>query len=128
MDFSIVRENVIKWLNALESGNYPQGKSFLFAYDRYCCLGVAQKECDLRSTDSRTLSSFEQIGLLGPAGEPNRTHWIVTKFQCLTDLNDEGMSFRDIAQKIRSGMYFTNEFNDYLKEHPLELPKVQWSP
>jgi hypothetical protein len=30
-----------KWLEALRSGDYPQGKDWLFDGEGYCCLGVA---------------------------------------------------------------------------------------
>lgn len=29
-----------KWVEALRSGNYPQGRGYLKCEDRYCCLGV----------------------------------------------------------------------------------------
>lgn len=36
-----MNENVQKWLDALRSGDYEQGKSALRSGDQYCCLGVA---------------------------------------------------------------------------------------
>lgn len=37
-----------KWVEALRSGDYAQGRSFLKMGDEYCCLGVL---CDLMSKD-----------------------------------------------------------------------------
>ena len=31
-----------KWVKALRSGKYKQGKGYLHHADKYCCLGVAQ--------------------------------------------------------------------------------------
>lgn len=36
---------VREWINALRSGKYAQGKSYLRLGDEFCCLGVA---CDLQ--------------------------------------------------------------------------------
>jgi hypothetical protein len=39
------KEFVLEWIEALESGEYRQGRGSLRTYDdKYCCLGVA---CDL---------------------------------------------------------------------------------
>lgn len=35
------RENATKWVAALRSGDYEQGRSALNYNGRYCCLGVA---------------------------------------------------------------------------------------
>lgn len=39
----------VKWIEALRSGKYKQGKGQLKQDDRYCCLGVLQEitNCDL---------------------------------------------------------------------------------
>jgi hypothetical protein len=37
-------ENIKKWVDALRSGKYKQGKGFLNMDGEYCCLGVA---CEL---------------------------------------------------------------------------------
>lgn len=36
-----IRQNVIKWIEALRSGEYEQGRSSLHKEGSYCCLGVA---------------------------------------------------------------------------------------
>jgi hypothetical protein len=40
----MLNENAKKWVAALRSGNYKQGKSWLRKGDQFCCLGVA---CEL---------------------------------------------------------------------------------
>ena len=37
-------ENCMKWVRALRSGKYKQGRERLFEGKNYCCLGVAAKE------------------------------------------------------------------------------------
>lgn len=38
-----------KWIDALRSGEYKQGKSFLQKHNLFCCLGVL---CDLHSKEN----------------------------------------------------------------------------
>lgn len=42
------QEIKVKWMNALNSGKYKQGKCVLRKHDEYCCLGVL---CDLFRKD-----------------------------------------------------------------------------
>lgn len=35
------KENVTKWVSALISGKYPQGRFYLEDSGKFCCLGVA---------------------------------------------------------------------------------------
>ena len=44
-----------KWLKALRSGKYKQGKSILFSDNKYCCLGVL---CELAVQDGIIKKSF----------------------------------------------------------------------
>lgn len=52
-----MNENAKKWVAALRSGKYKQGRSYLKRVDdgeaRYCCLGVA---CELFTSPSKTLA------------------------------------------------------------------------
>jgi hypothetical protein len=43
-----MNDNAKKWVAALRSGKYKQGRKFLRYKDEYCCLGVA---CELAITD-----------------------------------------------------------------------------
>jgi hypothetical protein len=39
------KQNLTKWIAALRSGEYKQGKNALCSNDEYCCLGVA---CEIK--------------------------------------------------------------------------------
>jgi hypothetical protein len=45
------KDIAIKWIDALRSGKYKQGKSELHNSDtnEYCCLGVLNEICELKS-------------------------------------------------------------------------------
>ena len=98
-----------KWVEALRSGKYKQGKGRLKLGEQYCCLGVL---CDLyikreqsSETDVETVSEhmrteeflphmvIEWAGLtdMNPAINASET---------LSRLNDTGMSFYGIATDI----------------------------
>jgi hypothetical protein len=104
-----------RWIEALESGYYKQGKSRLRdSHDNYCCLGVL---CDLAveagvipppEPSINVYNAYSYLnhttivppavqlwaGLNNPTGNAKRFE--------LTALNDKGISFSEIAQLIRS--------------------------
>ncbi len=50
-----------KWLKALRSGEYDQGKGKLFCDGKYCCLGVADEICGYSpSTESGILPDHDK--------------------------------------------------------------------
>lgn len=55
--FSLPRGFAEKWVKALRSGNYEQGKNYLLNIinkgKKYCCLGVATDICNVPSEESR---------------------------------------------------------------------------
>jgi len=96
-----------KWLKALESGRYKQGKDKLCDKNgRHCCLGVAarsmRKKFKLESFRYSVegcgtgLVSFEEIGLRSSGGKMRgETSSLIT-------LNDSrGYTFKQIAHFIR---------------------------
>lgn len=105
-----------KWLTALESGHYKQGKGSLRKNDAYCCLGVACEVCGIVPTkiDTHYYSyDLEQLEL--PQKAKNllnirHTEGCFTKaivvngrtWKRLTNMNDNNMSFKDIAATIRA--------------------------
>jgi len=118
------------WLEALESGEYEQGRRYLRQNDSFCCLGVAlnvlKKMGKLKDewvpTDvnrgyttftyggSRSLPSREQMCLmhgLDPAkwseSEAPRLLYVDVggSPRGLYGLNDDGLTFKQIAQLIR---------------------------
>lgn len=97
----------MKWIKALESGEYPQTRHTLQDENGYCCLGVlcsiALKSARIKFDDKgfiggQTLTSqpgvMKWAGLKNPEGE-------IYKKVLLTLENDRGTSFKVIAQTIR---------------------------
>lgn len=119
------------WADALESGEYLQGIETLRHDNEFCCLGVLcdlhklvtgsgtwvevshlvpatyqVKDGELVCAGTTTLPIPVQVwaGLATPTGRLNTP--VVGKkrgFNWLTELNDGGYSFLDIAKEIRSG-------------------------
>lgn len=110
------KDSVQLWVEALESGEYKQGKGKLVklmtSERRYCCLGVA---CDLYIKEyprSRFASEFRRFGTLQREGEvcaPIVQKWLglrtnrgVYNGGSLARLNDVGNKpFSYIAKRIR---------------------------
>ena len=62
-----------KWLVALRSGDYKQGKDYLRRNDEYCCLGVAAEiSGDLRMTTTGNGLIFY---VLSPEGGQTDTYY-----------------------------------------------------
>ena len=89
-----------KWVEALESGEYKQGKTYLRdSEDKYCCLGVA---CEVMGVEKTYIGDTVRFGnclvtlserLMNKLGIEKQSHFIV--------MNDSGKSFKEIAQYIR---------------------------
>lgn len=113
--------NQESWIKALESGEYKQGRTRLCYKERdgslsFCCLGVAcelagveREETGTRITYSGDLGSapmkvMEWLGLYGYLGSlrDGKSYVIGSKtVACLTEANDLGASFADIAKFCR---------------------------
>lgn len=116
------KEFAHKWADALESGKFSQTKGTLFDGEGYCCLGVAcvlagkKFESDdgghfyfiKGDSTSAVLPEdvMEEIGMNNPSGHiqgkknPFAKAGDVSDFE-LTTINDEGVSFKEIAKIIR---------------------------
>lgn len=116
--------NVEKWLEALESGEYEQGRTYLHTkengVEEYCCLGVA---CEVAQANGIELkvevengafyydgsSAFlphvvqEWVRLAFSDGSPNDDYY--STLSSLTSMNDKGVPFREIAQYIRENYH-----------------------
>lgn len=112
--------NQQRWLDALESDEYPQGKNALNTGNGFCCLGVA---CEIFKTDSVEMGEcsdgityndnwetaprfvIEALGLYGELGEAAPCT-MANKLATLND--DENRTFREIAAIIKTepGVYF----------------------
>lgn len=103
-----------KWLSALRSGKYEQGRQRLNKFDReFCCLGVlcevaVDEEIVTKSNSGgygkdemtfglpvevRKWSGVSLMGDLGPTED-------FPTLRSLSGLNDHGLSFEDIADVI----------------------------
>lgn len=84
-----------KWVVALLSGEYEQGRSWLELNGRYCCLGVLCKINGLPTKDddgcAKTMPDSEQLEQFGLDG---------TVADRLAELNDVGVPFDMIAALI----------------------------
>lgn len=104
-----------KWLEALESGKYAQGKGWLARENRFCCLGVAAVVCGIdegRIDHCKTLDSFlgvrDALHLRSGVGSLGSNY----SGMSLTGLNDEsGKTFPEIAAFIRANP--DQVFEDY---------------
>ncbi len=120
----MLNENAKKWVTALRSGKYSQGRGMLRKEDTFCCLGVA---CDLYARETgaglwkatntyMVRSSFvlgeeraneylppavqEWLGLATGQGEYDGN--IEPLSHSLSHRNDDGASFGEIADIIES--------------------------
>ena len=101
-----------KWLTALESGEYAQCKGSLHRGAGYCCLGVLcvvsgrefneQGFCEERNQVLPS-SVREESRLRDSSGESLATFHIGDmRFSQLTEANDSGHTFAQIAAAIRA--------------------------
>ena len=109
-----------KWVCALMSDDYKQGKGFLRNGDEFCCLGVLTdiylKEHDLEwetsDTDQNYMAfdgSFETLSqkVTDWSGLDDRNPYVITKdFKAflLSERNDKGASFKEIGQIIKENL------------------------
>jgi len=109
----------MKWVKALRSGKYKQGKEYLKREDRYCCLGVL---CELtgnkfvkmdwydkenvyyikksKGNEETTLSPsiMKKVGMCSDKGD---NYNLDSNHSSLVDMNDSGKSFKQIANYIK---------------------------
>ena len=92
------------WVEVLRSGNYEQGKEYLFnkRTQKYCCLGVAADIFNLKSTSTGTLAvgSHSTIPLFLPSYQQ------IALYQ-LND--DDGATFPEIADFIETNIKAVDE-------------------
>lgn len=112
----MIGPNQEKWLEALESGTYHQGRRKLRNADnQFCCLGVAaelfkQHEPPLIDAkyyvyDGRSGTApdyvIDALALHGEMGDCEEVDFGGKNFFTLASANDAGVSFKEIAQQIR---------------------------
>lgn len=94
-----------KWIKALRSGDYKQGKLKLYnkEFDSYCCLGVAAYLCGVR--DFKGLTFIKKgIGLRGISKIPDLLKGDSGIPKGLASMNDRGYSFDEIAGYIKENL------------------------
>lgn len=105
-----LNENAQKWVAALRSKKYTQGKDCLAQHDQFCCLGVL---CELaiengvplvKTEGSSGLTHYDGSSTYLPLSvkkwiglKTNRGHFGKSS---LADKNDEGFTFEHIARLI----------------------------
>jgi hypothetical protein len=116
--YQLPKEFAEKWVAALRSGEFPQGKGKLLENGTYCCLGVGGKICGatdemladaggflFRNRSGRKYFS-EEVDAAIPDGLREGQG-----FNLLTDrlykMNDNGASFPEIADWIEQNVEFT---------------------
>jgi hypothetical protein len=93
----------LAWVEALESGEYQQGKVKLHHNGKYCCLGVAEV---LRTGEANPLfnrlswEAYEYLKLHDGIGTivGKRLH----RYRHLSSANDAGVTHTEIAAFIRA--------------------------
>lgn len=106
MKYSVMK----KWVKALRSGKYKQTTGQLRDYARYdegktyCCLGVLCSITKSKGWVGETVLPKHVVKKVGMKldrgnGEINDEGWY-DKGKCLSQLNDNGMSFKQIANVI----------------------------
>lgn len=96
-----------KWVKALRSGKYKKGIGQLKnKKDEYCCLGVL---CDLSGKPWNGLDGLPPKDIDVWAGFKSRSYNFSKKYKVkhskseeLTFLNDQGLSFKQIANLIEN--------------------------
>lgn len=86
------------WVEALRSGEYTQGKSYLYAErdNAYCCLGVLRNIVDPKDRRAHKDGEFLCADQLKQVGLDNRTQ------KTLASMNDMGWTFDQIADHIET--------------------------
>lgn len=101
-----------KWVEALLSGDYAQTKHVMRGDKGYCCLGVF---CDLngikivKNNDTRNVKAYNYMHKkLGGAGIVKASNGTIisgdgkpAKYNKLSNMNDTGISFKEIAKWIK---------------------------
>jgi hypothetical protein len=105
-----VNDNAKKWVAALRSGEFKQTKGRLRDTKGFCCLGVA---CEVYRRETGN-GEWDDDGLFQGTGEVlprNVLRWLSLSRPngsgselgvCLTERNDKGASFAEIADLIES--------------------------
>ncbi len=102
-----------KWIKALRSGDYRQGRgklsraNFVTGDYEYCCLGVLCEvlEIDYKGSDAYPAPEIlTSVGLDSNLTNFDSTNEINTLVPILADMNDTGKDFMEIAAFIEENL------------------------
>lgn len=113
--YTLPKEFGKKWINALRSGEYKQGKDNLYNGCEYCCLGVAGKLCGVPDLEMKDNGELRDVSIYS---EQQGDYYSVTDIfdvpveivdtdlvKELINLNDaENKSFPEIADWIEKNV------------------------
>lgn len=92
-----------KWIAALVSGEYEQGKEHLCVNDKYCCLGIACVVSGAKMTvdlgEWGTIPSLRQT-----ENVPRQLIVNEDLIRTLYEMNDSGITFPEIANWINENL------------------------
>jgi len=98
-----------KWLVALRSGQFQQGRARLESCGAYCCLGVLQAvaDGDVERHEDGTAGLYPKNGWMAAHGIEHLrgVGWDVylpSLRTCASNANDDGLSFAEIADAIEA--------------------------
>lgn len=115
--------NIIKWVDALESGWYKHGKDRLGdAEHGYCCLGVGCVAVGIKVKRYAAMSPTfaRSVGLMDTEGHFIKSDDWYFQHRCLTDINDHTKAgFKRIAKLIKNHpeWLFQPKVAQAVKEH-----------
>ena len=91
------------WLKALESGEYQQGQGYLYCDGGFCCLGLATHlvDEDHPSLAPNELEPQVSVGQMSYGDINEKYNFVEENLTNLSEMNDGGESFEDIAKHIR---------------------------
>ena len=106
----VTKEIINKWIHALRSGEYKQTKNVLASPEGFCCLGVLCEVMQIPKTiDDDGITTYEFGGIGDTAmlrGLTLKTLEDLLGYYAvnLSVMNDKGMNFKEIADKIESSV------------------------
>ena len=85
-----------KWVAALRSGDYVQGRGALRVDNKFCCLGVL---CNIHAQDHPEVAAMQQDrnSYMGKASFPHKK---VSKWADLEDCGDNRVSINGISKHL----------------------------
>lgn len=118
-----------KWVQALRSGEYEQGKQYLCDGTKYCCLGVLDAinpKLNLRGSANASLYNYKKVGLESPLGElPTNTDQPDIDLAVLNDAGSSGYCIEGSSTRVgRTAPLNFQEIADIIEaEYILEVMK-----